>query len=458
MAFTTKKLTETGAWRSHLPLTLQWKGRRQSSNTMAEMEIHHLYRWYRQEGSSNNADEREGIAVVRLPALHHVQQMIVAQAARFNVLCLGRRAGKTVLGIDRLVETALAGAPAAWMSPTYRMMGDVWRNVREVLAPVVARCREQERRLELTTGGSIDMWSLETPDAIRGRKYRRVIIDEAAMVRGLAVAWQQIIRPTLTDLIGDAWLLSTPRGRGFFWECWQHGQDSSKTDWRSWQLPTSSNPYIPPDELEALRAELPERVYLQEIEAQFLDDGGGVFRRISEAASAVPVDEPVDGHSYVVGVDWGRSGDATCFAIVDITTHSLVVLERCTNMAFETQLARLKGLMARFEPTVVVAETNSLGMPLVEQLERDGYPVQPFHTTNRSKQQLIDALVLAFEQNEISILNDEVLLRELHSFEMERLPSGAVRYGAAVGEHDDCVMALALAWSAARESGPVVVW
>jgi hypothetical protein len=75
-------------------------------------------------------------------------------------------------------------------------------------------------------------------------------------------------------------------------------------------------------------------------------------------------------------------------------------------------------------------------------------PVQPFTTTHASKAQAIEALALAFERGEILIVNDPVLVRELVAYQAERLPSGLLRYGAPSGQHDDTVMALALAWSA----------
>jgi hypothetical protein len=51
----------------------------------------------------------------------------------------------------------------------------------------------------------------------------------------------------------------------------------------------------------------------------------------------------------------------------------------------------------------------------------------------------------------ITILNDPVLIEELMAYEVSRLPSGMVRYAAPSGLHDDCVMSLALAWSACME-------
>jgi hypothetical protein len=119
---------------------------------------------------------------------------------------------------------------------------------------------------------------------------------------------------------------------------------------------------------------------------------------------------------------------------------------------YAVQTDRLKALAERFNPHRIVAEQNSMGDPLVEQLARDGLPMQPFLTTAPSKARVVEALALAFERGTLRILNDPVLTGELLAFEAERLPSGLSRYAAPEGMHDDCVIALALAWSAAAES------
>jgi phage FluMu gp28-like protein len=398
-----------------------------------------------------------GTVTIRLPALHSAQQQVVAEAARFSVLACGRRWGKSTLGINRLVLAALHGAPVGWCSPTYKMLAEIWRSVRTIVQPVLGRVQSQQYRLELLTGGLIEMWSLEQPDAIRGRKYARVVIDEAAMVRDLAQVWQLVIRPTLADLRGDAWLLSTPRGRTFFWECFQRGQQDDA--WQSWQLPTSSNPHIDAAEIAAAQRELPEQVFQQEFLAQFLDAAGGVFRRVHERATATPQSDAQPGHSYVLGVDFARQHDYTVLAVLDTTTRELVALERFNQLDYSLQLGRLEALAARFRPDVILAEQNSIGLPLIEQLQQRGdLPVQPFVTSQASKARIIDALALALEQGTLHLLADPVLLDELQAFELERLPSGLLRYGAPPGGHDDTVIALALAHWAAREQGPLVLW
>jgi hypothetical protein len=51
-----------------------------------------------------------------------------------------------------------------------------------------------------------------------------------------------------------------------------------------------------------------------------------------------------------------------------------------------------------------------------------------------------------FEHDDIKILPDPVQVGELQSFEGERMPNGAWKYAAPDGLHDDCVIALAIAW------------
>jgi hypothetical protein len=149
--------------------------------------------------------------------------------------------------------------------------------------------------LELIGGGVIDLWSLDSADSGRGRKYAVVVIDEAAMIPDLEVAWQQSIRPTLTDLQGSAWFLSTPKGMNYFKMLFDRGPDPTFTDWASWQMPSSENPYIEPREIEDARLDLTESAFNQEYLALFVNWEGSVFRRVGEATTSGAVTKPEPG-------------------------------------------------------------------------------------------------------------------------------------------------------------------
>lgn len=300
--------------------------------------------------------------------------------------------------------------------------------------------------MELITGGSIDFWTLGDKNAGRSRKYSHVVIDEAGLVPDLGMIWEAAIRPTLTDLCGTADFYGTPLGRNYFWQVYQRGLDPLDTEWQSWQMPSSANPHLPAGEIDDAKKTMTERRFRQEYLAEFLEDGGGVFRFVREAATSAPLAKAVAGHQYAIGCDWGRENDATVFSVWSITERRMVALDRMLRTDYALQRMRLHALASAFPGSVILAEVNSMGGPVVEQLQRDGLRVVPFVTTNATKAQIIDALALALEQRSVKLLNDPVLIGELEAYESERLPSGTIRFGAPEGQHDDCVIASALGY------------
>lgn len=390
--------------------------------------------------------------------LHAGQQAILAAAGRFNTVACGRRFGKTTLGLALASRGApmapgglRAGFDVGWFAPSYKLLDEAWRSAKAFLRAFVARTDTQQHRMELTTGAAFDFWTLEDTDAGRGRKYGLVLVDEAAMARNLEEAWHAAIRPTLTDHKGGAWFFSTPKGRNFFWQL--HQQDGT-AGWKAHHAPSAANPHLDPAEIEAARQSLPERIFAQEYLAQFLEDGGGVFRRVTAAVDPTLADglhtcrDIGDGRAYVIGIDWGRHEDFTVFVVLDARERVVVAIDRFTQIEYALQLARLRALRSRFPRAAVVAESNSIGGPLIEQLRRDGVNVTAFQTTNASKAQIIETLAVAFEQGDIRIPPEQWLIDELMAFDQERTVSGLMRYSAPKGGHDDGVMALAIAWHA----------
>jgi phage FluMu gp28-like protein len=219
-------------------------------------------------------------------------------------------------------------------------------------------------------------------------------------------------------------------------------------------FPTSDNPHIPIEEIEAAKRDLPERVYLQEYEAKFMDDGGGVFRKIEASISD---DDIPDSGQFIIGCDWGRTHDATVFCCLHLESGIVCELDRMTQTDYQSQVNRLHTLWQRYPGSEIIAETNAMGGPIVEALQNQGLPVTGFITTNQSKQKLIDGLALGFERGEVHIPRDPILINELQSYESKRLPSGRISYSAPDGQHDDTVIALALAWSARESAEPIVL-
>jgi hypothetical protein len=387
---------------------------------------------------------------VTLPRPHPSQRKILDTCRRFNVVACGRRFGKSVLGEHRLIGPALEGHPVAWFAPTYKYLAEAWRDFQRVLRPVIRRSNETERRIELVTGGTLEFWSLEDGDAGRSRKYKRVVIDEAAKVKGLEKAWNEAIRPTLTDLKGDADFYSTPKGRDFFWRAFTWGEDAGKPDWACWQLPTTANPHIDPAEVEAARVDVPERVFDQEYLAKFLENAGGVFRNVASSidrgrSGSRKVPDP--GKQYSIGVDLARIEDFTVITVVDSDGRQ-VFYERFNQISWERQIGAIVTACRPFR-AVVYVDCTGVGDPIFERLLAAGLDVQPYQFTNASKGRLIDHLAMQLEQNKLRLMDIPEQENELIAYAYELTPSRNVRMGAPEGMHDDAVIALALAaWGA----------
>jgi hypothetical protein len=319
-----------------------------------------------------------------------------------------------------------------------------WRMMVARLQPVTLRKSEMEHRLDLLGGGSIDFWSLDNPDASRGRKYKRVTVNEAGVAKNLEYAWNNVIRPCLIDLKGGSMFAFTPKGMNDIYRL-EMGA-AGDPDWNITHNSSYANPYIPADELDALKKTSPERVFNQEILAEYIADAGMVFRKVMEAAVIDRQIEPC-GHDYIVGVDWGKAEDFTVIVVLDLKTKEMVAFDRFNKIGYDFQIGRLMAWIDRYHPVRVYPESNSMGQPLIDVLQGKGVSVEGFATTNATKAKIIEQLSLAFEQGQIKIFNDPNLIAELQAYEVKKTPSGITTYGAPEGMHDDCVMALAIAWN-----------
>lgn len=392
-----------------------------------------------------------------LPRLRPDQYAIARHPAKTKILSMGRRWGKTVLGGALVGVTLKQHGRVAWIAPTYKNTRPMWRWLLQATAQDAKRGRldvsKSEHTIQTKRGGFLGIYSGENIDSIRGEAFHLVVLDEAARLP--ETAWTDAIMPTLADYDGDAVLISTPKGKNWFYNEWVLGQQG-RGDVQSWIAPTNANPMQSIKRaFEKVRERIPERTFQQEWLAEFVE-GGTVFRNVTAHATAQTQAQRRDGHSYAFGVDWGRSNDATVITVLDMETRAVVALDRFTQVGYALQLARLQALYDRFQPVTIIAESNSMGGPLVEALQGSNLPVQPFNTTNASKSAAIDALALAFERGDIAIPNDATLIAELQAYEMERLPSGLYRYSAPEGLHDDHVISLALAWQAVANYVPLL--
>ncbi len=343
------------------------------------------------------------------------------------------------------VHHALNGRRVWWVAPTYSDALHPWRTFTRKFAFAWDRKTENHHHIELPSGGFLTVKTADRPVGLRGVGIDFVVLDEAAFMP--ADIWTACIRPALSDREGSALIISTPAGRNWFYHLYQHALDPLNEDWATWNFPTDHNPHIREQEIEDALAITPQRQFREEYLAEFIEGSGVVFRDIKEAATAAYRGGPQLGHTYVMGVDFGRYQDFTALVVIDSTERSVACVDRFNEENWGTQRNRIAALAKRWNVTSILAEANAMGEPNIEALWNQGLPIQSFTTTPHNKPNLIEMLSAAIENRELRLLPDPVLMAELEAFtHRERKSGGYSIYEAPNGVHDDTVIALALAW------------
>jgi hypothetical protein len=386
------------------------------------------------------------------------------EAKRFNWLSAGRRWRKTTLVMAIAVESAIQGKTILWTAPTYDQVRIGWMETKKA-ARKIAGFNQSVMSARFPNGGEIFYRSLDNPENARGRTADGIIIDESGDVS--ETAWYEVLRPMLIDTEGWLWAIGTPKGRNWFWR--EFVSADERPDSKAWSAPTlgceivngslvraphvMENTDIKFGEIEHLFKTLPERVFRQEVLAEFIADSGGIFRGVSDVVDrGREVNEPpVKERNYALGVDLARVEDFTVLSVLDDAGRQ-VYHDRFNQISWERQTAAILDVARRYNATVFIDSTG-VGDPIYERIRLAGAIVDPYQFTNASKERLIDHLAMQIEQGKVRLMDVPAQTNELLAYQYELTPSRNVRMNAPEGMHDDCVISLALGCWGALEAG-----
>ena len=317
--------------------------------------------------------------------------------------------------------------------------------------------KKQERAWELANGGIIEFRSAEDTGGLVGEGLRWLIVDEAARVPELT--WQAELEPTLATHKAPALLISTPRGKNWFYQAWLRGQDGDHTEYESWQQASNTSPYFAQSEYDRLKRELPEAIFAQEVLAEFVEGAGSVFRNVSACIAGELMQAPAETGNYVMGIDLAKHEDWTVITVLDCDSGQVVACERFQHLDWFIQRGMIDALYTTWGKPFALIDATGVGDPIVEELLRSGMECEGFTFTPASKKELVHSLMLAFEQEQVGVpAACNVLLSELGAYTYDMTASGNVTYGAPAGLHDDAVMSLGLAWLARDRRVNSGVW
>lgn len=374
----------------------------------------------------------------------HEKQLIIHRSInnenyKYYVLNIGRQFGKTMLGINQMLYWAIndKGCNIAWVTPIYKQGKKVFDEFEKV---TVKSGLFEYNRSDLTIqgfGSTINFFSGERPDNIRGNTFDYLIIDEMAFTR--PELWSEVLSATVLVKGKKVIFISTPKGKNHFNQlALQHNYDNR---YKYFHFTSYDNPMIDTADLDERKRNLPDHIFRQEYLAEFLDNSSGLFKDVRKAVS-----NNFDSNEVLFGgLDIGRADDYTVLTIIN-RSQQMVYVERWRQDDWTNIIKKVADVINRFKAKTYV-EVNNQGDVFYEMLKKQcDELIEPYVTSSKTKPIMIEDLALAFEQGNITILNEGWLIDELEAFTYiydER--TRGVKYSAPQGLHDDAVISLALA-------------
>jgi hypothetical protein len=209
---------------------------------------------------------------------HPGQELVHRSKAPRRVLACGVRWGKSTCAAMEAVAAVLdpRASCTGWIvAPTYDLTDRIFKRVVSILeGKLKHRVRgvyPREHRILVTNlGGGVSELrakSADNPVSLLGEALDFVVVDEAAHLK--REVWEQALSQRLVDRKGWALLLSTPRGRDFFYSLYRRGQKGRDPTFESWRSPSSDNPHLDEAVIERERASLPAATFSEQYLAEF---------------------------------------------------------------------------------------------------------------------------------------------------------------------------------------------
>jgi len=305
-----------------------------------------------------------------------------------------------------------------------------------------------DSEIAFTNGSVILFRSAASTNSLRGYSNTHLLMDECAFV--YEETWTTILAPTLLVRGKKVIFGSTPRGKNFFYKLFLQGKDPENKSFKSFKTTYIDNPYANIEFIEQQRKILPIDIFEQEYMAEFVD-GGSLFKNIKDFTKLNKLSGPRDSETYFAGIDVGFKNDFTVISIFNQRAE-LVYIDRFNQTSNDEILRRIVSSLNLFRVCKCYIESNSFGLPIIEQLiSRGAYQVEGFATTSTSKPLIINDLIYDFNGGKIQLLNDPNIISEMEAFGYSISKKGNVTYQANYG-HDDIIMSLAIGYYCMKQN------
>tara|TARA_R110000803_G_scaffold165777_3_gene229224 strand:- start:7 stop:1254 length:1248 start_codon:yes stop_codon:yes gene_type:complete len=387
--------------------------------------------------------------LVTLFTPHQGQEKIISGFAdsnhKFGVVVTGRQFGKSLLGQNLLIYWLLQNPnqKGAWISPIYNQAKKVFQELTDASHQIIESKNKADLTIKFMNGSTIQFLSAERPDSIRGFSFHYIIVDEAAFVKENAMT--EAIFPTLTAIGKKCLMISTPKGRNWFYNVYLRGISDVNDQYISFSGTSFDSPYIDNRFLQEQERSLPRDIFRQEYWAEFTDASSDVFRGLENVCILRNYESTKD--RCFVGVDVGLQSDYTVVCVMS-ESGRICALDRFNGIGISEAADRVVQTLSRFHIQGGYVEVNGIGRGLYDLVKPKVRKIQAWTTSQNNKTQMVRKLIEDIEQMNVELPNKELspeLHEELSLYTYKISANGKMSFTHPTGHHDDVVDGLLMA-------------
>ncbi len=362
------------------------------------------------------------------------------------LICAGRRWGKSRVCAYLVLRQLLIPNSLVWIvTPNYLLSEIIVDYVREWLDLLLKNNKYSFNKkpffkIVLPNGSELVAKSSRAEAGMLGRSINLAIMDEAAKIN--QEIWTKYLKPTTHDRRAKTVFISTPDGLNWFYDKYNELLEKKC----AFHFRSIDNPLFKKDQWQDAMDTLPLQTFQQEYEAAFMSTAGSVFSGIEDIVGNYEFKDYKEGHTYIIGADFGKVNDFTVYTVLDFYTKEVVYIDRFKEMDYNLQKERLRDLTSKFGGAMVIMDSHGVGDPIYDDLLREKINIQDYKITSQTaKKWLVEKLAIYIEQKLITIPNNEELKKELLQFQRKKTEGGVLIHSAPRNKHDDMVISLALA-------------
>lgn len=402
-----------------------------------------------------NLDDVERFNFDLIPEwLYDKQRDAVFHDKTYGIVEASTKAGKTVSHVHWLVGEMLQSAKPEeavgwWGAPTYdqaQIAFDLMQNRYNEGGLIKETNRSAPASITLGNNAKIVFKSMDRPDTWYGHQVWAGVMDEASRAPNGDEIWKAFISvTTFTRRLGGGRLrvIGNVRGRNnWAYQQARRAESGEAEDWFYASLTAQDAieaNVLTEETIEQARREMSEEEFEELYFNVPRDELLNPFGSDAIRACTMPETWLGEGPAVAYGLDLARKRDYS--VCIGLNRFMEVCKVHRSKANWEVQKHELKEF-CQFEP--VLLDATGLGDVMLSELKNAGVDAQGFVFSFQGKSNLIGRLAVALRDQLVKFPVGQIS-HELHAYESQETPGGRITYNAPPYEHDDCVIALALA-------------